>query len=410
VGAGVVQAIHTINSSDNALYRTDLDAVAGFNRPAAMIAIAHLITGLERGGAEHMLAQLVARMDRDRFRSVVISLTDAGPMAAVIAESGIPVHALNVRRGMSVLGAVPRLRRTLREFRPDILQTWLYHADMLGLAAHQLGFAPHLLWNVRCTDSLGANAPRRLLAWCSGRPDAVVVNSLAGQQFHAGLGYHPRRWMMLPNGFDTDALRPDPERRHRFRAEFGWDDAVVAVALPARYHPQKDHATFVAAAAKLAARLPSARFVLLGSGCDAANSALAGLIDQNGLGERVMLLGERHDLHALYPAFDIVTLSSAYGEGFPMVLGEAMSCGVPCVATDVGDAAEIIGETGAIAPPRDATALTAAWERIAMLTGEERTALETGARARIVAHFGLAGIVARYEALYEDIVADRREG
>ena len=93
-----------------------------------------------------------------------------------------------------------------------------------------------------------------------------------------------------------------------------------------------------------------------------------------------------------------------------MVLGEAMSCGVPCVATDVGDAAEIIGETRAIAPPRDATALTAAWERIAMLTGEERTALETGARARIVAHFGLAGIVARYEALYEDIVADRREG
>src|SRR5271155_1201665 len=202
MGAGVVQAIHTINSSDNAFCRTDLDAVAGFDQPA-MIAIAHLITGLERGGAEHMLAQLVARMDRDRFRSVVISLTDAGPLGATIAEADIPVRPLNIRRNVPDPRAVLRLRRILREFRPDILQTWLYHADMLGLAARQLGFAPHLLWNVRCTDSLGANAPRRLLAWCSGRPDTVVVNSLAGQQFHAGLGYHPRRWMMLPNGFDT---------------------------------------------------------------------------------------------------------------------------------------------------------------------------------------------------------------
>jgi len=409
MGAGVMQAIHTINSSDNAFRRTDLNVVAGFDQPA-MIAIAHLITGLERGGAEHMLAQLVARMDRDRFRSVVISLTDAGPLGATIAEADIPVRPLNIRRNVPDPRAVLRLRRILREFRPDILQTWLYHADMLGLAARQLGFAPHLLWNVRCTDSLGANAPRRLLAWCSGRPDTVVVNSLAGQQFHAALGYHPRRWIMLPNGFDTDALCPNPERRRQFRAEFGWDDTVVAIALPARYHPQKDHTTFVAAAAKLAVRLPSARFVLLGSGCDPANSALAGLIDQSGLGERVMLLGERHDLHALYPAFDIVTLSSAYGEGFPMVLGEAMSCGVPCVATAVGDAAEIIGETGAIAPPSDATALAAAWERIAILTSEERTALGAAARARIVAHFGLAGIVARYEALYENIAAGRRAG
>lgn len=373
--------------------------------PGPMIAVAHLITGLETGGAERMLAQLVARMDRGRFRSLVISMTDVGPMGAAIAQAGIPVHPLGVRRGMPDPRAVPRLRRVLREFRPDVLQTWLYHADLLGLAARHLGFAPHLLWNVRCTESLGSDAVRKVLAWCSGQPDAVVVNSAAGRRFHGAIGYHPRRWVPLPNGFDTRVLRPDPDRRSRWRAEFGWDESVVAVALPARYHPMKDHATFLAAATRLAPHAPGARFVLIGTGNEPANCALAETIAASGLGERVLLLGERGDLHALYPAFDIVTLSSAYGEGFPNVLGEAMSCGVPCAATDVGDCAEIVGDAGAVVPPRDPAALAAAWGRLAALTPPERAARGTAARARIVAQFDLAAIVARYEALYEQIAA-----
>jgi glycosyltransferase involved in cell wall biosynthesis len=373
-----------------------------------MIAVAHLITGLETGGAERMLAQLAARMDRERFRSIVISMTDTGPMGHVIAEAGIAVSALGVRRGMPDPRGVLRLRRVLRAFRPDILQTWLYHADLLGLAARQLGFVPHLLWNVRCTESIGSEAVRRILPWCSRLPDAVVVNSAAGRQFHIGLGYRPRRWALLPNGFDTDALRPDAAQRARRRGELGLSEAAVAIALPARYHPMKDHATFIAAAAQVAARVPNARFVLIGRGNEPGNRALATAIAASGVGERIMLLGERDDLHALYPAFDIVTLSSAFGEGFPNVLGEAMSCGVPCVATDVGDAAEIIGATGAIVPPRDPAALAAAWESLAALAPKERTRRGEAARARIIEHFDLATILRRYEALYEDIAGRPR--
>ena len=369
------------------------------------IAVAHLITGLETGGAERMLAQLVARMDRERFRSIVISMTNTGPMEAAIVGAGLPVRTRGIRRGLPDPRAVLRLRRILREFRPDILQTWLYHADLLGLAAWQLGFAPHLLWNVRCTDSLGSDVVRTLLAWCSGRPDAVVVNSAAGRQFHIGLGYHPRHWELLPNGFDTDMLRPDPGRRARVRSEFGWDESVIAIALPARNHPMKDHATFLAAAAQLAARAPAARFVLIGRGNDAGNRELAKVIAASGLGERLALLGEREDLYSLYPAFDIVSLSSAYGEGFPNVLGEAMSCGVPCVATDVGDAAEIIGDTGTVVPPRDPASLAAAWQRFASLSLQERVVGGGAARARIVAQFSLTSIVRRYEAVYEGLAS-----
>jgi glycosyltransferase involved in cell wall biosynthesis len=142
---------------------------------------------------------------------------------------------------------------------------------------------------------------------------------------------------------------------------------------------------------------------MVGSGVEPGNRALAEIIASQGIGGRVLLLGERRDLAALYPAADVVTLSSAFGEGFPNVLAEAMCCGVPCVATGIGDSAEIVGDTGAIAPPRDPAALSAGWERLAALAPDERSKLGVAARARIVERYDLAAIVARYEALYEAV-------
>jgi glycosyltransferase involved in cell wall biosynthesis len=375
-----------------------------------MITVAHLITGLETGGAERMLARLVGRTDRARFNSIVISMTGPGTMGATIAASGVALHSLDMRRGIPDPRVLIRLRRILRQHRPAVLQTWLYHADLLGLVACCLRQVPHVVWGVHCTESTGTDAVRRILAWCSGWPDAVVVASEAGRLFHQSLGYHPRRWFHIPNGFDTTVLHPNPEQRQKLRTQFGWSDSDIVIALPARYHPQKDHATFVSAAARLAARLPNASFVLIGSGSEPDNAALAAMISERQLGERMWLLGERSDLDALYPAFDVVTLSSSFGESFPMVIGEAMSCGVPCIATDVGDTAELIGDRDAVVPPRDPAALAAAWERFALLSPAERAACGAAARARIVECYALAGIAARYEALYEEIAgagADR---
>ena len=368
-----------------------------------MLTVLHLITGLETGGAEGMLARLVTASDRARFRHVVVSMTGPGTIGPGIAASGITLRSLGIRRNMPDPVGLLRLRAVLHEFRPAILQTWLYHADLLGLAAWRLGWAPRLVWNVRSTETVGSGVVRRLLARWSPLPDAVVVNSLEGQRFHQRLGYRPRRWVHLPNGFDTATTPPDPEAGKTQRAALGIGDDAFVILLPARYHPMKDHATFLAAAARFAEARPEARFVLAGSGVDNGNHALAELIAAHGIGDRVLLLGERRDLAALYPAADVVTLSSAFGEGFPNVLAEAMGGGIPCVATAVGDSAEIVGDTGDVVPPSDPAALAAGWERLAALGLDGRRKLGAAARARVVEHYDLAAIVARYETLYEEV-------
>jgi glycosyltransferase involved in cell wall biosynthesis len=370
-----------------------------------MLTIAHLITGLETGGAERMLGRLVAASDRSRFHSVVISLTGPGTTGRQIAEAGIDIRALGAKRGLPDLRALFRLRAILRKLQPDIVQTWLYHADFLGLLAHWLGGAPRLLWNLRATETVGSRVVRPILARFSAVPAAIIVNSLAGKRFHQQLGYRPRRWIHIPNGFDTEALRPDPEARRRVRVELGLAPETIAILLPARYHPMKDHATFLAAAARLAAQRPETHFCLIGTGIGPDNRVLASAIAAHRLGDRMSLLDEHDTLDGLYPAVDIVSLSSAFGEGFPNVLAEAMCCEVPCVATDTGDAALIVGDAGLIVPPRDPAALAAAWDRLIAIGVEGRRSLGAAARQRIVGNYDLARIASQYETAYETIGA-----
>jgi glycosyltransferase involved in cell wall biosynthesis len=374
-----------------------------------MFTIVHLITGLETGGAERMLSRLVAHTDRDRFRSVVVSIADVGNMAAAVDRANIELITLGIRRGLPDPRGLFRLDRILRQVRPDLLQTWLYHADFLGLIVGRFGHLPHLLWNVRCSDlSVAAVSPvgaalRRMLSWCSAVPDAIVVNSRAGQRFHERIGYHPRRWEYIPNGFDTDELRPNLKVRRALRAELGIDDETIVIGLPARFHPMKDHGTFLQAAATLAAARQQVCFVLVGAGIEPSNRPLVKAIAEAGIIDRVRLLGERNDMAAIYAALDIATMSSASGEGFPNVLGEAMACGLPCVATDIGDAKELLGPVGMAVPARDPEALAAAWRALIAIGPDGRRSLGDEARARIIEGYDLESVVARYEALYAEI-------
>ena len=370
------------------------------------ITILHLITGLETGGAEGMLARLVTRTDRSRFRSVVVSMTGMGTVGPIIAGAGVPVEVLGIRRGMIDPRGVTRLIRLLRRYRPDIVQTWLYHADLLGLIADRLGYAPRLAWNIRCSDMAGPGIVRAILGRFSALPETVIINSHVARRFHEGVGYHPRRWDHIPNGYDTTLLRPDEAAGLRMRAALGIDASATVIGLPARYHPMKDHATFLAAAGRQATA-PDIVFMLLGAGIDPANRDLMRAIEAHRLMPRLRLLGERADMNAVYPALDIATLSSAFGEGFPNVLAEAMACGVPCVATDSGDAAEILDDTGIIVPPRDPQALAAGWQRMIALGREGRRALGLRARARIVENYDLDQVVSRFEALYCQIATTR---
>src|ERR1051325_2953311 len=335
-----------------------------------MPTILHLITGLEAGGAERMLVRLAGATDRDRFRSVVVSMTDRGSFGPVLEAAGVELRLLGMRRGRAGPAGLSRLGQILREVRPDLVQSWLYHADFLALIARLLRRrVPRLVWNIQCTDMRGDGLSRtgavlrRLLAWSAAIPDAIVVNSRAGQEFHRSIGYR------------------------------------------ARCHPMKRPPTFLAAAARLAASEPRVRFVLSGTGADPGNRQLSDAVAGLGIADRVILLGERRDMPSFFAALDICALSSAYGEGCPNVLGEAMPCGAPCAATDVGDTADVIGDSGTVVPARDPAALAAGIERLIGLRPEGRQAIGAQARARIEQEYELGKIVARYEALYKDLAA-----
>jgi glycosyltransferase involved in cell wall biosynthesis len=373
------------------------------------IVVDHLITGLGWGGAESMLSKLLSRIDRSRFQCSVISMVDGGGVAGLIESLDIPVQSLGLRRGEPNPLGLFRLVRQLRQRRPCILQSWLYHADLAGILAGRLCRVPAIAWNIRCSNferthtSWLSRAVVGALSRLSRAPEVVVVNSEGGKAFHASMGYRPRRWHLIPNGFDVKQFRPDHDARASVRQELGFAPEARLVGLVARFHPMKDHHTFLQAASLLRDEKIPIQFVLVGRNVDYRNDTLVRMVRVLGLTESVRLLGERSDIPRIMAALDLFSLSSAFGEGWPNVVGEAMASGVPCVVTDVGDAAQIVGDTGRVVPPRSAAALAAAWREVLSLGPDERAHLGRAARARIEACFSLSDVVTQYEDLYEEL-------
>lgn len=372
--------------------------------------VMHLITGLSTGGAETMLAKLVMRMDRKRFRPVVVSMTGAGAVGSEIMAAGIDVLDLEMRRGVPNPMALVRLLRLLRRERPHVVMTWLYHADLLGMIAAALGASVRLIWNLRCSTVEPeyyrglSGSMLGILARRSRVPVAVVVNSRAGRDAHTALGYAPRQWHLIPNGFDLSRFRPDADARISVRDELSLPPDAPLVGFVARYEPVKDHASFLKAAARARELRPELHFVLVGSDVDSANRSLNLLVRDLGLSGNLHMLGRRSDVPRLTAAFDIAC-STSLGEGFPNILGEAMACGVPPVVTDVGDCAAIVGEAGKIVPSGDPAAMADAWLEILALTPEQRRTLGQAARHRVKMNFDLDSIVARYENLFAETAA-----
>ena len=375
--------------------------------------ILHLITGLDVGGAETMLHRLTSRMDPVRFSSRAVSLVEPGPMAERIRRAGVPVDSLHMRRGVPSPVGLFRLVRILRSWRPDVVQTWLYHADLLGLTAARMAFpfgsGPRVVWNIRCAF-MALDEYRRLTgltlkacAALSRLPDCVLTNSVEARRFHRELGYRPKRFEAIPNGFDVERFRPDPAARAAVRAEWGAADDALVVGHVARFDPMKDHAAFAAAAAQAVRRLPQALFVMAGRNVDDANSELTRRMAEAGLDpSRVRLLGERADIERVMAGFDL-HVSSSIGESFPNVVGETMACGVPNVVTDVGDSALLAGDAGAAVPPGDPDALARAVVELARRP-DGLAPLGVAARKRIQADYSLPSVVTRYEALYAELV------
>jgi glycosyltransferase involved in cell wall biosynthesis len=374
-----------------------------------MLRIAHVITGLEAGGAEQQLVGVASHLDRAKFEPVVVSLTDRGPLATPLEAAGVPVHAVRFHRSLPDPVAFARLVTLLRRLQPDLIETWLYKADLLGGFANRLAGRAPLLWsvhqtNLAATRGLRSNvAAARVGARLSRRlPTLVLCVSQEAADAHQAMGYAADKLRVVPNGFDTDRFHPDPEARARIRSELGWDDSVPVVGLVARFDPQKDHATFAAAARLVADRVPAARFLLCGRDIDAGNTELTAMLAARGISDRVVLLGVRHDMPAVTAAFDVATSSSAFGEAFSIAIGEAMATGVSCVATNSGNAATLVGDTGRVVSTRDPAAL--ADGIIEMLAADDRDARGARARELIVDRYSLAATVRRYEETYDELL------
>jgi len=301
------------------------------------------------------------------------------------------------------LAALLRAVRTLRGFRPHVLQSWMYHADLLATLVFVMSGRPALAWNLRCADmELERYSPitrcvRGVLARLSRVPRVVVCNSRASRDAHAAYGYRPRRWELIPNGFDTAVFRPSPTAARRLREEFGLEAANRVVGMVARRDPAKDHETLLAAAARVCGVHPEVRFLLVGSGVP----ALAPRMQALGLAGRVLLEEARSDVAGLTAGLDLCVLSSAFGESFPNALGEAMACGVPCVSTDVGDVADLLADCGLVVPRRDPAALAGALCEALAWSPAERERRARRGRERIERDYALDTIAARYRTLFE---------
>ncbi len=379
-----------------------------------MLRVLHIITGLSMEGAELNLLRLLMGMNKNDFSNTVVSLLAGGEIKPKIRDLGVPVFQLNMRRGVSNPFSLKGLLTVYREFKPSVVHCWMNHSNFLGGLIGLIRRDTPVIWDIHHsaaylpTDKLLTRAITfgcGKLSWFDSATSRIIFCGHATMSSHVEYGYNPRKMTVIPNGFDTDIFYPDGSLRQKVRYEIGLSDDSPVIGIIARDHPDKDIPNFLKSASWASARNKDLRFVMVGSGLDSENQSLMNLIRSHGLERVTTLLGVREDIPAIINSFDLLTLSSST-ESFPNVIGEAMACGVPCVATDVGDTALLIGAAGKVVPPRRPEELAQAWLDIVCLEQKQKEALGAQARQRILEKFPLSMMTTRYEQLYEAVTAE----
>jgi glycosyltransferase involved in cell wall biosynthesis len=372
-----------------------------------------IITDLSLGGAQMMLLKLMQGIDRSRFNPTIISLTMVGEIGKHIEDLGIPVKALLMKPGFPSPFKFIELVKQLREIKPDVVNTWMYHADLFGGVAARLAGVRGLTWGIRHSDlseNKNKKSTLRIMRLCakisSWLPRAILSCSERAKINHIEAGYCARKFTVITNGFDLSRFVPDAGAKVSICAELGLYPDVLLVGLIGRIDPQKNHEGFIEAAAMVAHALPKVHFLLAGSGVDYGNLHLNNLIAKTDFQERFHLLGRRDDMPHLMASLDLLA-SSSWGEAFPNVLGEAMASGVPCVVTDVGDSAWIVGETGRVVPAGEMLELAQAIQELLEISSFERLELGVLARKRVAEFFEIRSVVRQYETFYTSLAEER---
>lgn len=359
--------------------------------------VMHVITGLYTGGAERMLSHLVLRERAAGSKLSVVSLLAGGRTFERLVSAGISVADLGMSRGRPSIAALFRLAALIRRERPDVIQSWMYHADLVATLALLLSGRrrqTRLCWGVRCSNmdvrryGRGLDIVIDACSWISGVPDVVIANSNEGRVFHERLGYRPRRFIVIDNGTDTDLFRPRPEARAAWRRKLGIGEDAPVVASLGRLDPMKDYDTFLEALDLL----PGVTAMAIGEGTESLPAR-----------EGLHRLGERSDVPELLAAADVMVSTSAFGEGFSNAIVEAMATGVPVVATNVGDARRIIGDTGFVVPTRSPLAVAQAVRTILEETPAQKVERAARVRRRVVDNFSLERAAEAFESVYRGL-------
>lgn len=358
-----------------------------------------------------MLLKLLSRLDRERFEPMVVSLMPGGMFMERVIGLNVPVQDLSMRQGVPGPGALFKFRKLLRQFKPDIVQGWMYHGNLLAwLGVKVAGSPAKVSWSIH--QSLAdIKAEKPALAWLirasaklSGRIDAVVFSASVGRTQHIDNGFVSDNAITIRDNFDLTAFNSTNDNGSLRKSLQLPEDAFLVVSI-ARYAPMKDHKSLIEAAALVVEQHAAVHFVLVGPGVDKNNVVIGEQIERLGIDANIHLLGQRTDIESILNSVNVFVLSSSFSESFPNVLGEAMACHVPCVTTDVGDSEVIVGDTGPVVPPDNPTLLAEGIVSLVELTPEELKARGSKARERIDSNFNLDGddsFVRQYEKLYDD--------
>jgi glycosyltransferase involved in cell wall biosynthesis len=372
--------------------------------------IVHIISSLNTGGAETMLVRLIRGMPNHNH--VVITLTAVGPLGELLQASGYAVHNIGLRAS-NAWYALPQLWKIIYGESPDIVQTWMYHADLIGGVIGRMAGVRNIVWNVRNTEIPQGQLSMtgliiRLCAVISGwLPKAVICCAHAGLEVHAARGYKRQKMLVLPNGYDTHEWQPKCVDRWEIRRDYGLSREAFVVGIVGRYDKLKGYDLFIEAANRISKVIHNVLFIMVGRNVDDTNVELRSLIESRGGDAAFRLFGERSDVAQLMSTMDVFCLTSS-AEGFPNVVAEAMLMRVPCVVTNVGDAARIVGSRGLVVPSGNPNAFAEAVKSVESNGVEWRKAAGEAARQHIVDHYSIEIISKNYEQLYENICEEMR--